>query len=104
MIVRRLVVWFAVWLLVLSAAAAVRGVPDYYALLGVPRGADERAVRRAYKQAARTHHPDKNPDDADAPARFMAVQEAYEVLSDAAKRRNYDRFGHPGARAAPRDA
>ena len=71
---------------------------DYYEVLGVPRGADAAAIKKAYRQLARKFHPDLNPDDAQAEARFKEIGEAYEVLSDPAKRQAYDRFGHEGVR------
>jgi DnaJ-class molecular chaperone len=67
---------------------------DYYAVLGVARGAGEKEIRQAYRKLARQHHPDLNPNDKAAEARFKEVQEAYDVLSDADKRKQYDRFGH----------
>jgi len=66
---------------------------DYYDTLGVPRNATADEIRKAYRKLARQHHPDVNKA-ADAAARFGEIQEAYEVLSDEEKRRNYDRFGH----------
>jgi curved DNA-binding protein len=68
---------------------------DYYEVLGVGRDASAEQIRKAYRRLAREHHPDvsKAPD---AATRFSEVQEAYEVLSDAAKRKAYDRFGHAG--------
>src|SRR5688500_13260920 len=71
---------------------------DYYEVLGVERTASEDDVRRAYRRLARQYHPDVNKD-AGAGARFKEVAEAYEVLSDAEKRRTYDRFGHAAAGA-----
>ena len=65
---------------------------DYYKVLGVPRDADEKAVKKAYRKLAREHHPDVNPDDAAAEAKFKEVGEAYAVLSDADKRAKYDRY------------
>src|ERR1700729_56875 len=65
---------------------------DYYAVLGVPRDADQDAIRRAYRKLAREYHPDLN-SDSDAEDRFKELGEAYEVLSDPEKRERYDRLG-----------
>jgi curved DNA-binding protein len=65
---------------------------DYYAVLGVPRDADQDAIRRAYRKLARNYHPDLN-SDSDAEDRFKELGEAYEVLSDPDKRERYDRLG-----------
>jgi DnaJ-class molecular chaperone len=70
--------------------------PDYYVLLGVARDADERTIKSAFRRLARQYHPDLNPGDAQAHARFIEVSEAFEVLSDAARRARYDEFGHVG--------
>ena len=67
---------------------------DYYEVLGVPRDADEKAIKSAYRKLAMKNHPDRNPGDADAEKRFKQAAEAYEVLSDGDKRARYDRFGH----------
>ncbi len=72
---------------------AKAGEKDLYAILGVARGADEGAIRKAYRQLARRYHPDVNPGDASAEDRFKEISRAYDVLSDAEKRRNYDEFG-----------
>ncbi len=66
---------------------------DLYGVLGVARDADEDEIRKAYRQLARRYHPDVNPGDAEAEERFKAISEAYSVLSDAEKRRNYHEFG-----------
>lgn len=66
---------------------------DYYAILGVGRSATEKEIKQAYRQLARKYHPDVNPGDKAAEARFKEINEAYEVLSDPAKRQKYDRFG-----------
>lgn len=66
---------------------------DYYKTLGVARDADEKAIRTAYRKLARQHHPDLNPNNAAAEERFKEINEAYEVLTDADKRKLYDRFG-----------
>lgn len=63
---------------------------DYYAVLGVPKNADEAAIKKAYRKLARSLHPDQNPGDAAAEARFKEVGEAYAVLSDPEQRRQYD--------------
>ncbi|MGD1903360.1 MAG: DnaJ C-terminal domain-containing protein [Geitlerinemataceae cyanobacterium] len=66
---------------------------DYYAVLGVAKTADASAVKKAYRRLARKYHPDMNPGDRAAEAKFKEVNEAYEVLSDPDKRQQYDRFG-----------
>ena len=66
---------------------------DYYDILGVPRSADEKEIRQAYRRLARQHHPDVNPGDDAAAERFKTINAAYEVLSDADKREKYDRYG-----------
>jgi molecular chaperone DnaJ len=73
---------------------------DYYQVLGVARDADESAIKRAYRQLARKYHPDVATDKKAAEAHFKEINEAYEVLSDAQKRSNYDRFGHAGVQGA----
>ena len=67
---------------------------DYYTELGVDRGADDGALKSAYRKMAKEYHPDRNPDDADAEAKFKAINEAYDCLKDPQKRAAYDRFGH----------
>lgn len=64
---------------------------DYYAILGINRWATDDEIKRAYKQKALKHHPDKNPDDVDAEKKFRDISEAYEMLSDSSKRSFYDR-------------
>ena len=69
---------------------------DYYTVLGVNRDAPEDEIKKAYRKLAMKHHPDRNPDDKGAEAKFKEAKEAYEVLSDARKRAAYDQFGHAG--------
>ena len=66
---------------------------DYYEVLGVPRTATENDIRKEYRKLARKHHPDVNPGDKSAEERFKEINEAYEVLSDAEKRKRYDQLG-----------
>ena len=66
---------------------------DYYKTLGVEKNADEKEIKKAYRRLARQHHPDVNPGDKAAEARFKEINEANEVLSDAEKRRKYDELG-----------
>jgi molecular chaperone DnaJ len=66
---------------------------DYYSILGVDRNATEDQIKKAYRKKAMELHPDKNPGNAEAEARFKDAAEAYDVLSDAGKKANYDRFG-----------
>jgi len=66
---------------------------DYYDILGVPKDADAKTIKKAFRKQAREHHPDVNPDDPQAEERFKDLSEAYEVLSDPEKRAKYDRFG-----------
>lgn len=67
---------------------------DYYEVLGVPKTADDAALKASFRKLAMQHHPDKNPGDKAAEAKFKELNEAYQVLSDGQKRAAYDRFGH----------
>ena len=67
---------------------------DYYEVLGVDKGADEATLKKAYRKLAKKYHPDMNPGDKEAEAKFKEATEAYSVLSDPDKRRQYDQFGH----------
>ena len=73
---------------------------DYYEVLGVKRDATPDEIKKSYRQLALKNHPDKNPDDPDSEKRFREGAEAYEVLSDQAKRQRYDRYGHAGLEGA----
>ena len=73
---------------------------DYYTVLGVERGASEEELKKAYRKLAMKHHPDRNPDDKTAEAKFKEAKEAYEVLTDPRKRGAYDQFGHAGVDAS----
>ena len=66
---------------------------DYYQILGVTKKADEKDIKSAYRKLARKHHPDVNPNDKGAEARFKEISEAYDVLSDPEKRKLYDQYG-----------
>ena len=72
---------------------SANGYRDYFKVLGVERGADADAVKRAFRKLARQYHPDVNPGDKGAEAKFKEISEAYEVLSDPDKRRRYEQFG-----------
>ena len=71
---------------------------DYYEVLGVNKGASSDDIKRTYRRLAMKYHPDKNPDNKEAEAKFKECAEAYEVLSDPGKRQKYDQFGHDGLR------
>jgi len=73
---------------------------DYYEVLGVGKEASADEIKRAYRRMAMKYHPDKNPNDKEAEAKFKECAEAYEVLSDQSKRQRYDQFGHDGLRGS----
>jgi len=73
---------------------------DYYEVLGVDKNASADDIKRAYRRCAIKYHPDKNPGDKEAEAKFKECAEAYEVLSDPEKRARYDQYGHEGLRGA----
>jgi curved DNA-binding protein len=72
---------------------SANGYRDYFKVLGVDRGADADAIKRAFRKLARQYHPDVNPGNQEAEAKFKEISEAYEVLSDPDKRRRYEQFG-----------
>lgn len=67
---------------------------DYYEVLGLSKDADEKEIKSAFRKLAKQYHPDLNPDNKEAEAKFKEVNEAYEVLSDSDKKAKYDKFGH----------
>ena len=73
---------------------------DYYEVLGVSKNASDDEIKRAYKKMAIKYHPDRNPDDKEAEAKFKEAAEAYDVLRDAQKRARYDQFGPEGVNGA----
>lgn len=77
---------------------------DYYKILGVEKNASQDAIKKAYKKLARKHHPDLNPDDANAKHKFQEINEANEVLSDPEKRKKYDKYGENWKHADELDA
>src|ERR1700732_4691450 len=69
--------------------------PDYYKVLGVGKNASDEEIKKAYRRLARQHHPDRNPDSKQAEERFKQISQAYDILSDAEKRKAYDRGSGP---------
>lgn len=72
------------------------GEKDYYKVLGVSRGASQEEIKKAYRKLAIKHHPDKNPDDKKSEEIFKEISEAYQIISDPDKRKQYDIYGHVG--------
>jgi molecular chaperone DnaJ len=73
----------------------------YYEILGVARDADPETLKKAYRKLAMQYHPDRNPGDAEADAKFKEAAEAFDVLHDPQKRQRYDRYGHAGLEGVP---
>ena len=80
----------------LAKGGIMAGKRDYYEVLGVSRNASEADIKKAYRKLAKKYHPDVNPGNREAEAKFKEVNEAYEVLSDPQKKAQYDQFGHAG--------
>ena len=78
-------------------------VRDYYEILGVDRSADEQTIKRAYRKLAKKYHPDTNKGNAIAEEKFKEATEAYAVLSDPEKRKEYDQFGHENSDGSYRE-
>ena len=75
---------------------------DYYEILGLPKSATDDELKKSYRRLAMKHHPDRNPDDDSSQEKFKEAKEAYEILSDSAKRSAYDQFGHAAVDATAR--
>ena len=72
---------------------------DYYEVLGIEKSADDATIKKAYRALAKKYHPDMNPGDAEAEKKFKEASEAYAILSDPEKKRQYDQFGHAALKA-----
>mgnify|MGYP003365490721 CR=1 FL=1 len=82
--------------LISSLVSIVLASANYYDILGVSKDADEKEIKRAYRELSKKYHPDKNTEDDDAQAKYMDITNAYEVLMDSEKRNIYDRYGEEG--------
>jgi DnaJ-related protein SCJ1 len=95
--------WFSPTILLLCLLHLAACAEDYYKLLGIDRKADDREIKRAYRQMSKKYHPDKNPGDESAKQKFVEIAEAYEALSDPQSREVYDRYGHEGLKQRQQD-
>ena len=86
----------ALFFLFLTFLSVVLSESDYYKILGVDRNADEKEIKRAYRELSKKFHPDKNPGDEEAQNKYMDITNAYDVLMDSEKRSVYDRYGEDG--------
>ncbi|KAF5897902.1 dnaJ subfamily A member 3, mitochondrial-like, partial [Clarias magur] len=82
------------------SSSVCRQQQDFYSILGIPRTSTQKEIKKAYYQLAKKYHPDTNPDDPQAKEKFAKLAEAYEVLSDEVKRKQYDTYGSAGPSAA----
>ncbi|MGK0391672.1 MAG: molecular chaperone DnaJ [Maribacter sp.] len=80
----------------LKSIIEINMAKSYYDILGVPKDADEKVIKKAYRKLAMKYHPDRNPDDKEAEAKFKEAAESYETLRDVDKKSRYDRMGHAG--------
>lgn len=93
---RQIGFWLVVSLIVLDCFYSVEAGKDYYEILGVSRDASPQKIKRAYRELSKKWHPDKNPGNQEASAKYTEIANAYEVLSDEQKRRTYDQYGEEG--------